>query len=161
MIDIRSPIRAAAMALVACWLLAGCSLGIPADPQGSLERIQGGQIRIGISPHSHLVELHGDQPPTGVEAELLAGFAASLDSSVLWVPGGEEELIGALENGELDVVAGGLTEDTPWVDKSAITRPYAQSAGPDGKKVGRVLAVRMGENALLSRLERYLDDRGQ
>ena len=41
--------------------------------------------------------------------------------------GGEETLIGRLERGELDLVIGGLTADTPWVEQAAITKPYAET----------------------------------
>ena len=70
--------------------------------------------------------------------------------------GGEEPLIGELEHGRLDLVVGGLTADSPWSDKAAITKPYTEAPDATGKPVGRVMAAPMGENAFLLELEEFL-----
>ena len=67
------------------------------------------------------------------------------------------KVIRLLEEGELDVMVGGLTSKTPWAKKVATTRPYLTTE-EDGKKVKHVMATVRGENALLSTLERYLDE---
>jgi hypothetical protein len=72
--------------------------------------------------------------------------------------GGEEELVAAMERGDLDVLAGGLTAKSPWSDKVALTRPHTTSEF-DGGTVEHVLAVPLGENALLFALESWLDGR--
>ena len=66
-------------------------------------------------------------------------------------------LVGAMERGELDVLVGGLHADSPWSDTVAVTRAYAESTEA-GETVKHVLAVPIGENAMLVRLERYLDE---
>ena len=63
-------------------------------------------------------------------------------------------------DGTLDRVRadGGLTAKSPWADKVALTRPHATSEF-DGGKVEHVLAVPLGENALLFALESWVDGR--
>ncbi len=130
-------------------LLAGCTT-IPRDPDGTLDRVRAtGVLRAGASPGGDLVEVDGDAV-SGAEVDLVEGFAASVPARVEWRAGGEEELVAALERGELDIIAGGLTDQSPWADRVALTRPYA---------AGHVLAVPMGENATLFALESWLDAR--
>ena len=102
--------------------MAGC--GIPRDPEGTLDRVRGGTLRAGITASQPWTTLEGGRPG-GVEVELVEQFADELGARVQWVDGSEAELIGALEVRELDLVVGGLTADTPWQSKAAITRSYA------------------------------------
>ena len=50
-------------------------------------------------------------------------------------------LIKMLEIGELDLVIGGLTADTPWADHVAVTKPSGEATGPDGKRIKLVMAA--------------------
>jgi polar amino acid transport system substrate-binding protein len=102
--------------------VAGC--GVPRDPEGTLDRVRGGTLRAGITASQPWTSLEGGRPG-GVEVELVEQFAQELGARVEWVEGSEAELIGALEVRELDLVVGGLTADTPWQSKAAITRSYA------------------------------------
>lgn len=136
-------------------LLAGCGIYVPSDPDGTLEHVEGGVLRAGVSPNDGWVDLD-DAEPSGVEAEALAGFAESLDADVEWTIGSEESLVRGLENGDLDVVAGGLTEKTPWTTKTGTTRPWAETTLDDGEKVKLVMLVPLGENAFLARLKTFL-----
>jgi polar amino acid transport system substrate-binding protein len=111
----------AAVVLLAV-LAAGC--GIPRDPERTLDRVTGGILRAGITASDPWTTLEGGRPG-GVEVELVERFAAELGARVEWVEGSEADLIGALETRELDLVVGGLTADTPWQAKAAITRSYA------------------------------------
>ncbi|QFG69524.1 substrate-binding periplasmic protein [Ornithinimicrobium pratense] len=140
-------------------LLAGCALDIPADPDGTLESIRSsGELSVGVSPQPPFTTLPDgiDEPPAGTEIDLVTGFAQSLSAEPTWVVGGEESLMRALEEGELDVVVGGLTAESPWGTDVALTRPYLVTV-EDGEETDHVMAVVPGENALLSALERYLD----
>jgi ABC-type amino acid transport substrate-binding protein len=154
-------LRAAALlaALVAPVPLAGCGLDIPADPEGTLDSVRSsGELTVGVSPHpphTTVPERPGG-PPGGTEIELVTGFAESLSAEPVWVVGGEESLMAQLEEGELDVVVGGLTAKSPWGAEVALTRPYRLTT-VHGKEIGLVMAVVPGENALLSALERHLD----
>jgi polar amino acid transport system substrate-binding protein len=102
--------------------IAGC--GIPRDPESTLDRVTGGTLRAGITASDPWTTLEGGQPG-GVEVQLVERFAEELGARVEWVDGSEADLIAALEVRELDLVVGGLTADTPWQQKAAITRSYA------------------------------------
>ena len=111
--------------IVAVLLVAGAGgCGIPRDPESTLDRVRGGTLRAGITASEPWTTLEGGRPG-GVEVELVERFAHELGARVEWVDGSEAELIGALEVRELDLVVGGLTADTPWQSKAAITRSYA------------------------------------
>ncbi|UWF77791.1 MULTISPECIES: hypothetical protein [Microbacterium] len=99
--------------LVLSAALAGCGLSIPTDPDGTLDRVRGGELRVGASPEKGLLEID-DGTPTGSLAELVTGFAESIDAEVEWTPGSEETLVGMLEHGELDLVVGAFTDQTPY-----------------------------------------------
>lgn len=144
----------AGLALLAI-VLVGCGVQIPADPHGSLDRIEGGTLRAGATEEPPWVQVHDAGAPTGSEPELLVEFARSLDAEVAWTTGSEADLMTALERGELDVVVGGFLDDTPWADRAAITRPYAERDTAEGVQ-RHVMATRMGENALLTELESFL-----
>jgi polar amino acid transport system substrate-binding protein len=103
-------------------LAAGC--GVPRDPESTLDTVRGGTLRAGITASDPWTTLEGGRPG-GVEVELVERFARELGARVEWVDGSEANLIGALEVRELDLVIGGLTADTPWQRKAAITRSYA------------------------------------
>jgi polar amino acid transport system substrate-binding protein len=110
------------VAVLAALLLTGC--GIPRDPESTLDRVRGGTLRVGITESEPWTRLEAGQPG-GVEVELVRRFATELGARVEWVDGSEADLIAALEVRELDLVVGGLTADTPWQTKAAITRSYA------------------------------------
>jgi polar amino acid transport system substrate-binding protein len=145
-----------AVALATLVSLPGCA--VPVDPEGTLERVSGGVLRVGMSPQEPWTALD-DGERSGVEVRLIEEFAAERDADVDWQDGGEESLIGQLHRGELDVVVGGLTEKTPWSSHAALTRPYVVVTGPEGSPEPHVMAARMGENALLVALERFLLER--
>jgi polar amino acid transport system substrate-binding protein len=143
-------------------LLAGCGTSLlpddyPADPDGTLDRIRAdGVVRVGASPRPGWVEV-GDGDPTGREPGLVEAFAESLGAEVEWTVTGEEDLVRLLEEGEIDLAVGGFTDTNAWVDKVGLTRPYAE-VEVAGTTEAHVMMVPMGENALMSRLERWLDD---
>ena len=139
--------------------LTGCI--IPADPNGTLERVQGGVLRVGATHHSPWVEIAGDGDPAGDEAGILSDFAAAHDAELEWTIGNEESLVEALERGELDVAIGGFTDTTPWADRAATTVPYTEAPGSDGVAQKHVMLVRMGENRFLTELETFLLERGE
>jgi len=93
-------------------LTAGCG-AFPADPEDTLERVTGGVLRVGVSPNPPHTEVRGSAEPIGHEVVLVREFAATLPAEIEWTVGGEEMLILALEDGDLDLVIGGLTADTP------------------------------------------------
>lgn len=147
--------RTAGLLLTAA-LLAGCSGGFPADPDGTLERVTGDALRVGISANPPWTEVEDGAPPSGLEAELVAEFAETLDAEVDWTAGSEEALIGDLEAGELDLVVAGFTGSSPWSARAALTTPYTTVPDEHGAPEPHVMAAPLGENAFLVRLETFL-----
>lgn len=153
----RRTLRAIAVGSVVGLLvlvLAGCGLRIPADPDGTLDRITGGQLRVGAAT----VDLPGAKPgdpASGPLGEVIEEFAETREADIVWTTGGEEELVEQLEAGELDLAVGDMTDQTPWADRVSVTRGY-EIAGSQKKFV---VLLPLGENALQSALEVFLDDR--
>ncbi|MFC7402536.1 transporter substrate-binding domain-containing protein [Citricoccus sp. GCM10030269] len=144
--------------LAGALLLSGCtSSGYPADPDRTLDRASDGTLSVGVVHHPPYVDASGAEP-TGSEVDLIEGFAQNINADVEWTVSGEEALMTAMHAGDLDLVAGGLTSQSPWTSKASLTRSYAEDTGPDGKTVKLVMAVPLGENQMLSELERYLDE---
>jgi len=151
----RSRPATVVVAALCVLLLAGCGIQIPRDPQGTLDRVEGGVLHAGITPNGDFVQVDGEQP-RGSEIDALTAFADTLDAEIDWTVGSEEALVRGLENGDLDVVAGGLTDETPWTDKAGMTRPYGEVTLDDGSTPKIVMLVPLGENAFVSRLETFL-----
>ena len=110
------------LALLLTVLMIGC--GIPRDPEGTLERVSGGTMRVGITHAEPWAVLTNGEPTGGVEVRLVEDFAASIDAEIQWVDGSEEELFGALEVRALDLVIGGITSTNPWSANVTFTHPY-------------------------------------
>lgn len=104
-------------------LLAGCG-SVPRDPEGTLERVQGGVLRAGYTVAHPWAEGPVDDP-TGIEIDLVEQFAQEQDATVEWIEGSEAELFEALEVRALDIVVGGYAASNPWVTSAGVTRPYA------------------------------------
>ena len=113
--------RACPLLLLAAVLAAGCQY--PRDPEGTLDRVQGGVLRVGVAHVDPWVTLDGDAPG-GVEVELLQRFADTVDAEIEWVEGSETELMEALHGRQLDVVVAGLTRRSEWQRVAALTRPF-------------------------------------
>jgi hypothetical protein len=125
-------------------LMSGCGITVPSDPDGTLDSVRGGELRVGVSPNDDYTVVNGDD--------------ATLDADVDWTIGSEQALVKKLENDEIDLLIAGITDDTPWVDKAGVSRPYAEHPGEDGRTEKHVMLVQLGENAFLSELERFLSD---
>lgn len=106
--------------------LVGCDR-IPSDPEGTLERVRGGTLRVGISV-SDPWTIRDDAGFGGVEVELVERFAEQLGAEVEYFDGSEEELFAALLHHELDVVIGGLTSQNPHAVEAGMTHPYFATA---------------------------------
>ena len=103
-------------------LLAGCD-AFPRDPNGALDEAKDDTLRVGAvsSPPWMMVD---NGRVTGVDADLIRGFAESIGTKVEWVSGSESELLPILEHHELHLVAGGLVKATPWKKRVGLTNPY-------------------------------------
>jgi polar amino acid transport system substrate-binding protein len=134
----------------------GCTGTIPRDAQGTLERASGGTLYVGATSNAPWTEVTDAGEVSGIEADLVADYAASIDARIEWRTAAVSDLALQMEHDELDLVIAGLTADTPWADRIAPTRPYRVVRAEDGSTQKRVIGVRPGENALQVSLERHL-----
>lgn len=85
--------------------------GLPLDPEGTLDRVEGGTLRVGVIPSAPWTVPEGGG--RGVEVELVRRFAADVDARIRWSWGPPEDLLGALEHRAVDMVTGGSSTPTP------------------------------------------------
>jgi polar amino acid transport system substrate-binding protein len=154
------PILGAILLCIACGAGAGCDL--PQDAEGTLERVRGGTMRVGVSHNPPWVRIDGDRI-AGIEPALLRLWAERLQARIEWVRASEADLVEALRAGVLDVVAGGLTSDTPWASRLGLSQPYLTTqigfAVPPGTAApgdwsGREVAVAAERIAMLALVRR-------
>jgi ABC-type amino acid transport substrate-binding protein len=153
----------AGLLLAILMVLTGCGSSFPADPEGTLERVRGGTLRVGASMNGDWVRITApgggrlsSNDVQGTEAELVKDFAARLGAEIEWVAGTEQVLADELKHGGLDLAIGGLDDKTPWVTHAGLTRPYAESRDGRGSLHKHVMLVPLGENAFLLELDKYL-----
>lgn len=137
----------------------GCGGAFPADPDGTLDSIRSsGVLRAGASHHPpQVVQSAPETDPEGTEVDLLEAYARHLGARVEWTVASETALMEKLDEGEVDLVVGGLRDDSVWSAQAGLTRAYTQERAPDGTTLNRVIATPMGENALMNDLERWFD----
>lgn len=138
------PTALLALALV---LAAGCDL--PRDPEGTLDRLRGGTLRVGVAHNPPWAALPAPGEALGVEPRLVRALAAELDARVEWVPGSETALLQALEHRRLDLVIGGLSAADPRAGTLGFSRPYytdtlAVGASPGGTFPRDLEGLRVG-----------------
>ncbi|MDQ4024326.1 MAG: transporter substrate-binding domain-containing protein [Actinomycetota bacterium] len=123
-------------------LLASC--GLPNDPEGTLERVTGGTMRVGVTENPPWVVL-GDDGPSGVEVEIVELFAEELGAEVEWHEGSADELAGALEVRELDLLVGGIESTSGLAAHGGLTHPYLTTqvvvAVPPGTYTGDIAGL--------------------
>lgn len=105
-------------------LTGGCQY--PKDMEGSLDAIRGGTLHVGLIENPPWVMRTGDQPG-GLEPELLLSIAETLDADVRWHWGAESELLKALGQHQIHIVAGGLVQRPHLEKEAALTHPYLVS----------------------------------
>ena len=134
-------------------LLAAC--GLPRDPDKTSDRIASThELRVGVSDSPPWAVSRGGQP-SGLEPELVRGFAEQIGARIAWRRGSESSLVRALEEHELDLVIGGFDKKTRWSAVAGLSQPFAKDA--DGKQ--HVLLAAPGENQLILSLDRFLAKR--
>src|SRR4051794_27148356 len=147
------------------FLIAMCSVavacGLPRDPQGTLDRVRGGTLRVGFVVDTPWVMAAGEGAG-GIEGAIAAELARGLGARIAWTHASETPLLTALHDGDLDLVIAGLTKDSPWAAKASFTRPYyvdTTTTHGEPTEVPHVVAVRPGENAWQVHVERVLEAR--
>ncbi len=135
--------------------LVGCAT-VPADTEGTTDRVRGGVLRVGLTHNPPWVDATDPAVPRGTEAALVEELATALDAEPEWTTGSEAALVTALHEGRLDLVAGGFTDDTPWSQQVAMTAPYTEERDGSGRTLKHVLLTRAGENRFLTTVERFL-----
>jgi polar amino acid transport system substrate-binding protein len=106
-------------------IAAGCQY--PRDPDGTLNRVDGGVMRVGVIETDPWVVVEDGSPVGGAEVELVRRFARDVGARIEWVQGSEEELVEAAKEGQIDLIAGGLTNKSRWKKDVALTRPYVET----------------------------------
>jgi polar amino acid transport system substrate-binding protein len=94
--------------------LISASCDFPHDPRGTLDKVQNGTMRVGIVNHDPWTRMEEGRA-SGVEVELLRDFAGEVETEIAFVQGTVPELLEAARLGEVDVVAGGFTSNSPGV----------------------------------------------
>ncbi|GAA4414063.1 hypothetical protein GCM10023148_09140 [Actinokineospora soli] len=137
------------VAAVAVLLAAGCQW--PRDAEGTLDRVRGGVLRVGVVEDPPWTVVSDDGSVGGAEAELVRRLAERLSARVEWTEGPESTLVGALSHQALDLVIGGLSYSSPWTKDVALTASYFTSAqvvvvpaGAGDSVEGLEVAVRAG-----------------
>jgi polar amino acid transport system substrate-binding protein len=136
-------------------LLSACS-DLPRDPKNTLRRIQSEKkIRVGLVENQPwVVRLPGGEPG-GAEVELIKELAGELGAQPEWQWGGEQQQFEALERFELDLVAGGFHDKTPWSKQVGLTSQYFENRimvgvpdfiPPPGDLKGMRIAAKKGES---------------
>jgi polar amino acid transport system substrate-binding protein len=81
-------------------------------------------MRVGVAEHRPWTTLPAGGGAGGIEGALVAELARELGARIEWVRATESQLLEALRERELDLVIGGLTDDTPWKQYVALTKPF-------------------------------------
>lgn len=132
-----------AVGALALLLASGC--GIPRDPEGTLQRVTGGTMRVGIAEHEPwvLVDESG-HPEGGVEVALVEEFAATLDADIEWVAASTAEIAAALHTRSLDLGIAGFASTSPFQKEATFTHPYLTTFTtigiPPGRRTGSDLS---------------------
>lgn len=134
------------LAFCAALALAGCDR-LPRDPDNTLDRVRAERhFRVGLIAT-------GDTPiATEAEPLFLGRVARATGATPLVKKGASEPLLLELENGQLDLVIGPLSPESPWLGRVTILRPLDESLAP--QHLLMTAAARNGENRWIMLLER-------
>ncbi|MBB4004660.1 ABC transporter substrate-binding protein [Aurantimonas endophytica] len=160
MFSIILQVRAGAVIRVARSLLAlgilasfaACDL--PRDPEGTTERVRGGNLVVGVIEGSPYAALP-DQAAQGEEATLALAVARALDPKPVWIRGTGESIFAALESGDVDLAIGGIAASTPWSSHAALSTSIG-TMELAGDTEDRVFALPLGENRWLLEVNRVV-----
>jgi polar amino acid transport system substrate-binding protein len=104
-------------------VLACVACDLPRDSNGTLARVRGGTMRIGVVVDTPWTTDSTDGAG-GIEGSIVRLLARDLGARIDWVHGQQGDLLAALQHRELDLVIGGLSATSPWRQLVAFTRPF-------------------------------------
>lgn len=136
--DMRGFVLAGWVLLAALLSVSSAGCGFPWDPMGTLERVQGAKMRVGVVENEPWTRMDGE--PSGVEVELIDDFAGTLGAEAVYLRGTTPGLLQAARQGEVDVVIVGFTDESPGIreqKEAGITRPYLVTRPVVGVPPGR------------------------
>ena len=134
------------LALCAALALAGCD-GLPKDPDGTLDRVKAQRsFRVG------LIATGDVQIGAQRRNAFLRRVAAATGAAPSVKQGATEPLLLELQDGQLDLVVGILSPDSPWVGRVALLRPIGETLAPQHLLLTPI--ARNGENRWIMLLER-------
>lgn len=81
-------------------------------------------MRVGVSQSRGLCDLKEGAEPTGIEVQLIKGYARSIGAEIEWVQGSQEQIVELLKVYEVDLAVGGYTNKTSFKKHIALSRPY-------------------------------------
>ena len=134
--------RLLASALLVALAAGGCQY--PRDVEGTLDRVEGGTLRVGVIHDPPWVDLVGGPAPVGVEPQLVRRFADELEAEIEWVEGPESDLVEAMRGFQLDLIIGGLDRHWPYGVEVALTRPFVDTEVEIGVPPGQDLPDELG-----------------
>ncbi|MBE0462564.1 transporter substrate-binding domain-containing protein [Halomonas sp. FME20] len=116
--------RPSRLIILAVLALAGCRY--PVNIERPMADMQGGELNIGLSENPPWV-INTDQGPAGLEVEIIQALAENMDATINWHWDSEGNLLAALSHYQLDLVIGGLTQDSNVSALAAPTKAYYKS----------------------------------
>jgi polar amino acid transport system substrate-binding protein len=124
-------------------VVAGAACQFPRDVEGTLDRVEGGTLRVGVIEDPPWVELGGPEP-RGLEPTLVRRFADGLGAEVEWIEATESDLVDALAGFQIDLIIGGLDRSWVYGREVALTRPYIDTEVEIGLPPGTELPDELG-----------------
>ena len=136
---------AAAVTLLLLGFTSSCEQ-IPRDPNGTLARVAAeGSFRVGV------ISSGPDATDTGPYDAFLKDVALQTRAQPRLMEGSTERLLSALEDGEVDVVIGEISAESPWRTRVTILPPL-HGRRSDDAPIELTVAARNGENAWIATL---------
>lgn len=108
--------------LAAILLICSCDR-YPQDQRGTIEQVQGDILKVGVVENPPYI-IFSNGALTGIEVELIRQFAGSLNARIDWVKGTEGNTMLLLENGQINLAAGGFPRLSPWKKHVYFANPH-------------------------------------
>lgn len=116
--------RPSILIILAVLVLVGCRY--PVNIERPMAAMHGGELNIGLSENPPWV-INSAQGPAGLEVEIVRALAEDMNATINWHWDSEGNLLAALSHYQLDLVIGGLTQDSNVSALATPTKAYYQS----------------------------------